>query len=228
MERYPKPKKEIITKELISHALSEIQRKYGTGNGDGETPKKYHNLGHTQEVLSDATRIAQLSAKVGKISADDIFIIQIAAAFHDVEQNLGGGKNEVESAGIAEGQMRKTGVFKEDEIQKARRLIVATTVFFKDGAMMQSASDEYSTQIIADADLAYLGKENPGVYWEKAANLLREIKRTDTPSREDLLAFANGQPAFLEHHHFYTEEANTLFPHKQENIQFIQKHAGVL
>lgn len=72
--------------------------------------------------------------------------------------------------------MEKTGVFTEDEIQKVTRSILATTIHFVDGLMEQSATDEYVTQIVADADLAYLGGDAVN-YWEEAKDLLREIKK---------------------------------------------------
>lgn len=78
--------------ELTDYALSEVKRKYGTGDSDGETPKKYLNLRHSREVLDAATKIAELAVKNGEITNRDIALIRISAAFHDIEQNLGGRK----------------------------------------------------------------------------------------------------------------------------------------
>jgi len=213
-----KPKEKIV-RALISHALSEVERKYGKGQGDGETPKSYHNRVHAQDVLAASRQIAILSLATGKVEASDIPLIEIAAAFHDIEQGLGKGLNEIESARLAEVEMRKDGLFGEKDIQKVKRMILATTVHFKNGIMGQSATEEFLTQVIADADLSTLGQE-ASIYWSRAIGLLKEMKGTDDPSKEDLIVFAEGQSAFLANHQFYTEEARKLFAHKQENIEF--------
>jgi len=223
MERVDLIAKEAAVKGLIEHALSEVERKYGRGEGDGKTPRSYHNRIHTQDVVSASQQIAELSLGAGKIGDSDIPLIKIAASFHDIEQDLGGGLNEEKSAMLAEEEMKKAGLFGEEDIQRVKSMILATGVHFEGGVMEQSATQDYITQIITDADLSGLGQE-PIAFWERAMRVLREIKKTDTPSREDEIAFAKEEIPFLENHRFYTEEANRLFPHKQENIQFTQRH----
>ncbi len=100
-------------------------------------------------------------------------------------------------------------------------MILATTVYFENGTIKQSATEDYLAQIMADADLAHLGRES-SLYWERAESLLREIKKTDNPTPEDRSAFIKSQPSFLKNHKFHTEEAKQLFPYKQENIAFVQ------
>jgi len=223
MERVNSSKKEIIVKNLIFNALSEVERNYGKGEGDGENSKGYHNRTHSEEVLSAAQRIAQLSLIAGKIGDSDVSLIEIAACFHDIEQGLGGGLNEEQSARLAEEEMKNARLFGEEDIQKVRRMILATTVYFEDGIAKQSATKEYLTQIMADADLSGLGQET-NAFWSGALGRLREIEQTDIPSREDEIAFTQELVIFLENHHFYTREANRLFPHKQENIKFMKEH----
>ena len=216
-------KKEIVVKGLISYALSEVERKYGTGKDDGENPKKYHNRPHSEVVLGAARMIARLSLEAGKIAASDIPLVEIAASYHDIQQDLDSGLNEKESARIAAEEMRKTGSFKEEDIQKVTEMILATRIRFEDSIIRQFTTEEYLTQIIADADLSHLGQE-PSIYWETAKNVLKELKGTDTPSREDEIAFTKGNLTLLKNHRFYTEEAGRLFPHKQQNIEFTQEH----
>ena len=227
MEIVDSPKKEVVVNELINHALSEVERKYGKGEGDGGIPKSYHNRIHTQDVVDASENIAQLALTAGKIQTSDIPLIKIAASFHDIEQDLGGGLNEKESARLAEEEMRKTGIFGDDDIRKVKEMIMATIVFFENGVMKQSATQDYLTQVITDADLANLGKK-PDAFWEKAKRLLKEMKKTDNLSREDELAFAKTEIPFLEHHKFYTPEADILFSHKQENIEFVKEHIKLL
>lgn len=221
METTLQPEKEIITEELVNFALSEVERKYGTGKGDGLTPLDYHNLPHSQDSHQAGEKIAKLAARNGKISPDDVGLVKIAAASHDIEQGLNGEGKEEESARIIEVKMREKSVYTEEDIEKVKKMILATATHVENGAMKQSATDDYLTQIMADADLAYLGGDSE-TYYQRAESLLKEIKRTDNPTSEDKLAFMKSQPAFLAKHSFYTEEARQLFPNKQVNIAFVQ------
>ncbi|MDO8621520.1 MAG: hypothetical protein Q7R31_04560 [Candidatus Levybacteria bacterium] len=223
METVDLSKKEVVVNGLIEHALSEVERRYGKGEGDGKTPKNYHNRVHTQDVIDAAEQIAQLALEAGKIRASDIPLIKIAAGFHDIEQDLGSGLNEEESARLVEKEMKKAGLFGEGDIQRVKTMILGTKVNFKDGIMEQSPTEDYLAQIVADADLSVLGQES-NVFWRRAMGLLKEMKKTNSPSKEDEIAFAKGETLFLKNHRFYTQEANRLFPHKQENMEFTQKH----
>lgn len=221
-----RPKKE-IAQTLVNYALLEVERKHGKGQGDGENPKSYHNRVHAQDVLDASRQITKRSLTAGKVETSDIPLVEIAAAFHDIEQDMDGGLNETESARLAEIEMRKNGIFNEEDIQKVRRMILATIIHFDDGIMKQSATEEFLTQVIADADLSHLGRE-PNIYWSRAMGLLKEIKGTNDLSKEDTITFAEGQPTFLTNHQFYTEEARRLFAHKQENITFARTQIELL
>lgn len=211
------------TEKLINYALFEIEKKYGTGEGDGQSPRRYHNKVHAQNVIDAAGKIAQLAVKKGKIKNTDTPLIKIAPAFHDIEQDLGSGLNEEESARKAEEQMRKTGFYSDEEIRKVREMIMATRVHYDEGGMSQFATENYMTQIIADADLSNLG--NPyELYWDRARRLLEEVKNTRKPSGEDIKSFMRGQISFLQSHRFYTEEARALFPYKKDNIKTTQRN----
>lgn len=219
--------KENIVLGLISDALSKIDRKYGTGGGDGEIPKFSHNFVHTWDVLSASRQISALAVINGKIEASDVPLVEIAASYHDIEQDLGPGKNEIESTKIAETEMKKAGIFSAAEIEKVKRMIMATTVYFAGGVLKQSASDEYLTQIIADADLSSLGQK-PQIYWSRAYNLLREMKKTSDLPPEEILVFAEQEILFLKNHNFYTDEAKSLFTHKPGNLRFLNQYINKL
>lgn len=221
MEKTPVSERKTVTKDLISFSLHEVEKKYGKGQKNGLIPLDYHNLLHSQDVLRAVEQLTAMSSNNGKISQEDGDLVKIAAASHDIEQGLGSGRNEVESARIIGDMMKKSQVYTKEDIAKVKKMILATTVYFKNGAKRQSATEDYLTQIIADADLASLGQES-NLYWEKAESLLREMNKTDTPAPEDKLAFMKSQLRFLENHTFYTDEAKLLFPHKQENIAFVR------
>jgi len=222
METRQRLERQIVGEDLARFALNEVGKRYGKRPGDGVTPLAYHNFHHSLGVVKAGEAIAISAANRGKINKDDVVLVKIAASFHDIEQGLGGGMNEQESARIAEGYLRKKGVFNEEDIAKVKRMIMATVVDYSSGWLKQSATDDYLTQILADADLSSLGAK-PDIYWGKAESLLKELKKTDSPNNEDLRNFLGTQDKFLENHKFYTDEANILFPHKKENIEFTHK-----
>jgi predicted metal-dependent HD superfamily phosphohydrolase len=222
MEDIERIQRETIANQILRETLEMVESKYGTGQGDGETPLAYHNVLHTKGVLSAAEQIADAAIKAGKIEPNDKILVSFAACFHDLEQSLGSGANERASAAAAEAAMRKAGIFSDIEIQKVMNMIMATQVHFENGKMRQSESDDYLTKILTDADLAHLGQEGE-VYWSSVLALLREIKKTDHPTTAEILAFAQIQPGFLGNHKFHTPEAEILFAHKENNIKLAQE-----
>ncbi|MFA5997661.1 MAG: HD domain-containing protein [Candidatus Paceibacterota bacterium] len=207
---------------VINFALAEVEQKYGTGMGDGENPKFYHNLEHTKNVLESARKMAELALKNGNIKIGEDILLAIVAAGHDIEQDLGSGANERESSRVIQEEMKRTRVFSEEEISKVDATLLAT-IFFLDGALVkQSVTDDYMTKIMADADLCALGQPTE-YYWKTAQDLLHEIKGTETPSLEDQLAWAHRQVSLLSGHQYYTEEAKELFPHIEENLVFAKE-----
>lgn len=205
--------------EVINFALAEVEKKYGTGAGDGESPKFYHNLEHTKNVLESAREMAELAIKNGKIKVGDDVFLSIAAAAHDLVHGLSEGESERQSSKGIQEEMVKTNAFSLDDLEKVNQIILATIVSFENGVMKQSATEDYLTQIAADADLSSLGQPVE-IYWDASQRLLMEMKGTETPTLEDQLAWAKGQVGFLSNHKFYTPEADQLFPHKEQNIEY--------
>lgn len=213
---------EVVVEELRKFARSEVLRKYGTGSGNGESPKEYHNLLHTDGVYSAAKKIEELAVENGRISQTDIPLVEIAAAFHDIEQDLGGGVNEEKSASIAEEQMRKAGIYSEEDITKVVGMILGTKVYFEDGILKQSATNDYLSKIVCDADLSSLGDEQD-VYVSTSTGLLYEITKTHEPTDEQIQGHMKNQMNLLSNHQFYTDEATIIYPHQGENLVFAEK-----
>ncbi len=228
METINLPEKENSIYELINFATSEIERKYGTGKGDGETPKDYHNLIHTQDTISAGGQIANLAVEIKKIEADDIDLVRISAAGHDIEQNLKNGENEDKSGRIIEDKMRASGLFSDEDVSKVKIMISATKVYFENDNLKQSATEDYLTKIMADADLSALGNKTE-IYWDRALRLFNELRKkgnpdVDAPTKEELIALCHRQIILLSNHQYYTDEAKELFPHQPENLAFVQGH----
>lgn len=216
---------EIIIEDLKAFALLEVAGKYGRGDGSGDNPLSYHNLIHTENVMKAAGAIARLAVEAGKIDDSDVTLVEIAAAYHDVEHGLGRGVSEDVSASIAEQQMRKAGVFDGADIAKVVGMIRATKVHFDEaGIMKQAASpDDYLTKIIADADLHLLGSPTEEQH-NGAIALLHEISDTDSPTPEQEHAFFQNQLKLFENHEYYTNEAVQLYSYKAVN----SAHAAAL
>ena len=206
--------------KLVEYALAEVERKYGTGKGDGERPKAYHNLIHTGDVLNAAKLIFARALERGLVTEDDLNLVEIAAGYHDIDQDQERNDREEKSAQIAEVEMRKTRLFSEEDIEKVRTMIRGTKIYFEGEMMKQSATEDVLSRIISDADLSTLGQEFE-IFWERSRNLLREMKGKDDISHEEEQAFVEEQINFLRHHDFYTDEANELFNRKAENIKLL-------
>ncbi|HEY9712080.1 MAG TPA: HD domain-containing protein [Chroococcales cyanobacterium] len=211
----------------IEAALAEIERKYGP---HGETPLSYHHRGHTLAVVEAATTIAKamLVSAEAPITPHDLQVIRIAAVSHDLVHD-GSGDDEEQSLGILLSVMQREDRFFDDRDRlNAEHMILATKTTLENDGLKQSASkDNVLTQIMADADLASLGRP-PEQYWQSAYSLLLEHNEGMEPTEEQLRRFLELQIPILEKHKFYTEEAARLFPHQQENIVFVKAHIAAL
>ncbi len=206
---------------LVSRALSVVDEKYGV---EGINPKGYHNPQHTADVVHAASELSDLAITHGKITPADKRLIIIAAAYHDTEQDTGSGNNEEESAALTIAHMREAGGFTEEDERTVRDIIMATVVSFDEaGKMRQGAIEaDYRTQIMADADLASLGKP-PEVYWDRAQGLFTEWNPGYDLNTEQGRKFISSQVTFISNHQYYTPEAAQLFPYLEANIAFTQE-----
>lgn len=212
---------EQATQKIVDKMFSEVEKKYGTGNGDGEHPLKYHNLEHSRDVYNDSLAIAALAVEQGKINTSKIDALKRASSAHDCEQMLGSGLNERESCAIVAQKMKECKMFSDEEINETDDIIMATEIQINNGVLHQSAkADNYLGQILADADLANLGQEHE-VFWRKYMNFVEEASRGE-PSRELLITLYRNEINLLKNHRYYTPEAETLFPHQRENLELVQ------
>lgn len=212
--------------KLVERGLTIMRQKYGTGVGDGETPLAYHNVTHAKDVLGAVNLISVLAIKNGKMLPEEEILAKIAAGWHDTEQRQGSGIDEEVSVQEAAAAMAAEKVFLDEEIGKVRSMILATRVFFgKERVMKQRTTESYLSKMMADADLSTLGA-SPELCWDRAIRLLKEFKRTESLSEDDIQVFAVEQAIFIQDHPFHTEEARSLFPNAGENIRFCLKKAN--
>jgi hypothetical protein len=129
-----------------------------------------------------------------------------------------GSENEHESIRIVTEKMLQTGAFSDEDIAKVIAMIRATIVVSVQDGIVQSATEEYVTKIIADADLSNFGKPFDE-FWDRSKKYLLE---RDNKKFEDLdvvsrFKFIASQAKMLEQHKYYTEEAVTMYPNTKEN-----------
>lgn len=206
-------------KSLIAKGLIDIEQRYGS---NGTEPKAYHNAEHAQDVMSAVRALAKRAAKTGKIPAEIVPLLELAACYHDYEHSLPTGNEEASAQVLAE-RMVKVGVFSVADIELCRQSIMATTVQIKRKKFTQQGGDEYYCKLIADADLCNVGKRFT-IYKDRADKLAVEnLGRPITPG--DQKEIHAQQVWFLRVHQYLTEEGKTLFPHQADNLDRLQRQA---
>lgn len=189
-----------------SFIIQELRQKLNAGY-------VYHSIGHTLDVCASAMRLADMEGVV----AEERNLLEIAALFHDSGMLETYRDHEQASADMASRILPGFG-FTLGDIEKINALIMATR-------LPQKASGRLE-QIICDADLDYLGRED---FFVHSMELQLEwnhfgIRRTDLSSWLDI------QIKFLGEHNYFTGSAVLLRNRKKaENLNEIttlwqQKH----
>ncbi len=107
----------------------------------------YHDLNHTYDVLHSVERLAHLE----NLPADETLLIKTASLFHDSGMLKTYVGHEEASCELA-GHILPKFEYPPDAIEKINRMIMTTR-------LPQSAREKHE-QIICDADLDYLGRED--------------------------------------------------------------------
>jgi len=178
----------------------------------------YHGIEHT--LLDVLPRCEELAALEG-ISSDDTYLLKTAALFHDTGFTKSYLKNESIGADIAETTLRSFG-FSNQGILTVRQIIMATVVSETPGEHMQSAGSSILEQIICDADLDNLGRND---FLAKGESLRKELafQGTVMTDREWYIH----QMDLLKSHHYYTETAkNTRNKGKEKNMLRLKEIMG--
>ncbi|HMO32663.1 MAG TPA: HD domain-containing protein [Lacibacter sp.] len=146
----------------------------------------YHNFNHTRYVLEKAVEIATHE----NCSAADLRLLKAAALWHDTGYiNVYQG-HEAESCLLARKFLPGFG-FNEEELAAVCGMIMATQIPQTPRNLLE--------QILADADLEYLGTDEAET---QAGQLLEELRRLNP--QLDETAWNRLQISFLESHRFFT------------------------
>ncbi len=146
----------------------------------------YHNPEHTLYVLDKAIEIGRYE----KCTEGEIALISAAALWHETGYINTYADHEEASCALARKYLPGYG-YSNPDIDKVCGMIMATKI-------PQSPKNKLE-EILADADLEYLGTEHAAII---AYNLFRELQ-TINPSLTNA-AWNKIQISFLQKHHYFT------------------------
>ena len=146
----------------------------------------YHNITHTLDVLEQAEVLAKQENVTDK---HDLLLLKTAAVFHDSGFLFVYKGHEEKGCEIASDSLRN--VFSEEDIKKVRGMIMATKIPQSPKTLLE--------QIICDADLDYLGRDD----FEPISQTLYKEFIIFKIIPEDII-WDHVQIKFFESHHYFT------------------------
>jgi len=169
------------------------------------TELTYHSVAHVLDVYEAVNRHIAAAA----ITGDDAMMLQTAALFHDSGFTVVAHGHEAASCRIARDVLPEYG-YNLHQIETICGMIMATRIPQTPHTPLE--------EILADADLDYLGRED---FNEISSRLFTELKHRGIVADEN--EWNKMQTDFFEAHHYFTEQArqwrNAL---KQQNLETIK------
>ena len=165
----------------------------------------YHSVMHVKDVINAVEEIA-VAENVG---GEDLMLLKTAALLHDSGFLHGAKDHEEKSCEIAQKYLLDYG-YNQPQIDKIKGMIMATKI-------PQSPKNKLE-EILADADLDYLGRDDFFKIGDKLFDELTMFGIVNSERDWNLL-----QEKYLESHHFFTKTAiNNRNKKKQENLEIIK------
>ena len=152
----------------------------------------YHSLGHIKDVYSAAENLAGME----HVTGEDLTILLTAVLFHDSGFIESQKDHERLSCEIAERYLPEYD-YTPEQVKRVCGMIMATQI-------PQSPKNNLE-QIICDADLDYLGRDD---FFKIGNTLFSELRMYGILSSER--EWNELQVRFLENHHYFTPSAKTL------------------
>jgi uncharacterized protein len=159
-----------------------------------ELPKHltYHNTDHVKDVYTAAGQIGKQEG----ITVRDMKLLLTAALFHDAGFLRGAKDHEDESCRVAAATLPAYG-YSPADITKIQGIIMATR--------LPQSPTNHLEQILADADLDYLGRDD---FFTTGEKLYKEFLVSKVVANEE--DWNKLQVCFLENHHYFTKTAIKL------------------
>lgn len=152
----------------------------------------YHSVEHMKDVVRAVENIALME----NVTDEGLFLLKSAASYHDagfIEQY---DKNEPIGARLAEEILPKYG-YTEQHIQQIKELIYVTQIPHNPKNKLE--------EIMCDADLDYLGRDDFHEIADKLRRELREHGKIDSDRKWDEI-----QVIFLTNHKYFTQSSINL------------------
>jgi ligand-binding sensor domain-containing protein/class 3 adenylate cyclase/predicted metal-dependent HD superfamily phosphohydrolase len=166
----------------------------------------YHCIEHTKDVVRAVERIALLEG----VTDEGLFLLKSAATYHDAGFVEEYDKNEPIGARLAEEILPKYG-YTDQHIATIKELIFVTQIPHKPKNKLE--------EIMCDADLDYLGREDFHEIADRLRRELREHGKIDSDRKWDEI-----QVQFLTLHQYFTETSkNTRQIKKLKNLEEIRQ-----
>ncbi len=159
----------------------------------------YHDLSHTKDVVSAATKIANHY----QLSDEDFFAVIAAAWFHDTGYFTDKAEHEAKSISLAEHELKQLKVSAQ-VIDKVKGCILATEMPQKPKGLLQ--------EIICDADLFHLG----GSDFQEKSKMVRkefEIVKGITIDKD---VWREKSIELLQGHQYFTDYCRLLLGDQQQ------------
>lgn len=150
----------------------------------------YHGIHHIRDVVEASQKLAEAE---GITDAEMLDLLRTAALYHDagfIDTYQG---HEEESCRLARQTLPRFG-YTARQIDEVCGMIIATRI--------PQAPHTHLEQIICDADLDYLGRND---FEPIARSLFNELREREMVANED--AWNKIQVRFLETHHYWTPTA---------------------
>jgi uncharacterized protein len=164
----------------------------------------YHNADHALDVYTAAKQLAQGEG----INDNELQLLLTAAYYHDSGFLFGQANHEAASCNNAKEYLPLFG-YTADEIEQVCDIIMATKIPQK--------PHNHLGQIICDADLDYLGRND---FFILSKRLFSELVITDHLESE--LEWDKQQVKFLQNHRYFTQTALRLRDEcKNEHLKII-------
>lgn len=170
---------EVAYKMIESFLINNLPKEY-----------TYHSITHIRDVVIQSERIA----KKEKINKEDIADLKLAAWLHDVGYIWEPARHEARGAEYATTVLNAMD-FPAQKINKITGMILSTKI--------PQSPKNILEQIICDADLDYLGRED---YKENSSLLLQELRLKKEVTEQDWLKI---QDQFLTKHAYFTKTSNS-------------------
>ncbi len=165
----------------------------------------YHSYDHSKDVTRQAERIA-----IGEgITDEDLFLLKSAASYHDAGFVEKYDKNEPIGARMAEEILPNFG-YTSAHIERIKELIYVTQIPHQPKNKLE--------EIICDADLDYLGRDDFHEIADRLRLELKEHGKIDSDKKWDEI-----QVSFLTQHRYFTHTSiETRKAKKKQNLEEIK------